>query len=66
MYFEDITLGMTIEIAPAVIANEGRRMNASVHPAPDVRFRRRRVGDFASQKQQTQDVTEAIVKRRPQ
>ncbi len=54
MYFEDIQLGMTIEIAPAVIANEGRRMNASVHPAPDVRFRRRRVGDFASQKQQTQ------------
>lgn len=33
--------------------NVGRRVNAGVYPAPDVCFRRRRVGDFATQKQQT-------------
>lgn len=37
--------------------NEGRRMNASVHSAPDVCFHRQRVGDFAAQKQQTNAVS---------
>ncbi len=55
----EITIEAYNQHGELVLINVGRS-------APDVRFRRRRVGDFASQKQQTQDVTEAIVKRRAQ